>query len=308
MTPLNDKLISFKCLSKTAVIVTTILLGTGSATSLAQNTVSGVSSYNKQDEATRTPTRMKIDLNDPNIAQPQPIPSANVPTANPITHRRINSINERIELLKRLVENERVTAQNTARSAAEVAAENSRKISEPQPVNQTTAASNQPIDSTAPTDGQPQSGDRESLSPESAEPPAEEFESALSIEAPEQPSTSGTQILGGPVDSFELGNSLFLTGNYSAAIKSYQAQMEKDIAPGDKDWIGCLIGCCYRLQNNFKAAESTFRAVTQNKQGNPFAVDYAKWSLSYVDKRRLALSDFEVIEQEINSILAEKTK
>ena len=250
-----------------------------------------VSSYNLP-ETSQTPSRLKIDLTNPNTTQARIVPTADV---TPITGRRINSINERIELLKRLVENERIAAQKLADKARAISAAEAEAKSAPLP----------PVN-TAPLPAPAMTPDPRPTEP--AEAPEEQFQPSLPMESIESPATSGTQILGGPIDSFELGNSLFLTGNYTAAIKSYQDELKKDITASDKDWLRCLIGICYRSQANLEDAEKTFREVTRKKQGNPFAEDYAKWSLSYVEKRRIANVDFQTIEQEINSILSEKTK
>ncbi len=261
---------------------------------------SNVSSYNQPETTdTEKSTRLQIELLDSKAEQPEP---STTQDSTPVTHKRIKSINERIELLKRLVDNERLSAQQAAEKAAQQAAtkptltEIAKPIESPDPTS--------PAADPRPTKQQALEAELREETPSEAQ---AEFKPSLPIGTVQQ-LTSGTQVIGGPVDSFELGNSLFLTGNYEAAIKSYKDQLSKSTAPNDKDWISCLIGCCYRMQDKSKEAETIFRTVANSKQGNPYATDYAKWSLTYLDKRMVAKTEYKTIEQEINSILKERNK
>lgn len=129
------------------------------------------------------------------------------------------------------------------------------------------------------------------------------------IEA-DQPSTvetmkvMGTPVTAKPIDSFELGNSLFLTGNLKAARKSYESRLETAVSPDEEAWLQCLIGSCYRLEGDLVNAETMYREVVRKKDDS-YPVQYARWCLQYVEQKRKLTEQYGMIEAEIQHILTE---
>lgn len=197
--------------------------------------------------------------------------------------KRIESINERIQLLKKLMQQEREQAERQ---------EQEGQLDQLPPNNATT---------------QPNFPNNNSANPTTAEETGqpEEFTPSLPVDPNAASQDAGTPILTQPVNSFELGNSLFMTGNYSAALKSYQAMLNEKPAVEDELWIRCMMGCCYRLQGDFAKAESMFREITNRRLTNSYPSDYAKWSLNYIEKRRISHDQFRLIESELDTVIAE---
>ncbi|MFT7632299.1 MAG: tetratricopeptide (TPR) repeat protein [Mariniblastus sp.] len=108
-------------------------------------------------------------------------------------------------------------------------------------------------------------------------------------------------VMAKPINPFKLGNSLFKTGNISAARRSYDSALA-EADSDEKTWLKCLIACCYRLEGDFESAETTFREVTHLKTGF-YAVDHANWSLDYLEQRRNSLQQFQAIEAEIDGVI-----
>lgn len=204
----------------------------------------------------------------------------------PIDQGRINSINDRISLLKKLAEEEK-------RRAAERAARDAASNVVTMPPTQPETSVNQGDPGTNNFDPTAQTGDSR---PEPFQP------SVPQVDPLQTKAAEATQVLQEPLDPFELGNSLFMTGNYQASIKSYQTIM-KDASREDQVWLQCMMGCNYRLIGDLQKAEELFREVSNNRNGENYAVDYARWSLSYIESRQKTKDEYQVIESEIDSIL-----
>ncbi len=199
--------------------------------------------------------------------------------------KRINSINERISLLKRLGEEDKRRASENSNQAVPVM---------PQPIR----------DSSMPKSPEAESGlNMFDPTGKTADPPVETFAPTLPPANPlAKHVAQAKQVVNQPLDPFELGNSLFMTGNYSASIKSYQTILE-GASDNDQVWLRCMMGCNYRLLNNFRKAEEAFREVSNSRDRESFAVDYSRWSLSYIEARRKSKAEFESIAKEIDSAL-----
>lgn len=210
------------------------------------------------------------------------------PNTNSLDTDRINSINERISLLKRLADEER-------RKAAENASEFANEAPKTPAME-----SNLPVPET-----QQQSEIFDSQMQN--EPPPETFVPTLPPPDPmAKQAAAATKVVNQPLDSFELGNSLFMTGNYSAANKSYNTILDGATA-SDEVWLRCMIGCNFRLLGELQKAEDAFRKASNSRERESYAVDYARWSLAYIEAKRKSQEEFSLIEQSIDSAL-EKIK
>lgn len=231
-------------------------------------------------------------------ARPMPGPGANgsmqqggqAVDKDSVDRGRIDSINERISLLKKLAEEDK-------RRAAEKAAQDAASQIITMPANQPKTPANEV------------SADPNVFDPttQPADPPPEPFQPTVPKTDPLQAKAAeATQVLQEPLDPFELGNSLFMTGNHEASIKSYQTIM-KSASKEDQVWLKCMMGCNYRMIGNLQKAEELFREVSNNRNAESYAVDYARWSLSYIESRRKTIEEYQVLEGEIDTILERMT-
>ncbi len=195
------------------------------------------------------------------------------PSTGLITDGRLNSIHKQLDLLKELVEKDDADREK----ARQAELEKMNAVLKPQP----------PVE----ISNKLPATDPEIELPATKAPPLEDATQQV----------SGTPVVAKPINPFKLASSLFRTGNIAASRKSYQSGLG-DAEPAEKVWLNCLIACCYRLEGNYETAETIFRDVT-NQREDSYAVDYAKWSLDYVDRRRNAAQQFEEIELEIDGIM-----
>lgn len=117
-------------------------------------------------------------------------------------------------------------------------------------------------------------------------------------------SPAGMQVTPVPVDSWELANSLFRTGNYAAARKSYEARLENERDEQEIAWLKCLIGNCLRLEGDLSGAEAKLREVT-NEFKQSYPVDFARWGIEFVQQRRKLTDEFELLSEEIDALVGE---
>ena len=188
---------------------------------------------------------------------------------------RAASIQERILLIRQLINQEKEEAESRAMDA-------SPKIS---------AESSENVPPMSYANVQPQQPEPIEPAAESAEPSPDEFTSATvrPSDPDDEPPTANasdweTKIATEPVDSFELATSLFMTGNYHGAKKTCEARLKSDVEPDEEAWLRCLIGCCQRMIGDYEDAEASFRDVT-NSRLELYPVDYAKWNLGYLRQR-----------------------
>ena len=222
----------------------------------------------------------------PDHPSERPGDEAQLPKSYP-NAARIESIHERINLLKKLIVEERIAAESTQPQSPAFTAESEKNTT------------NQSEPETESTEGDL------GAAPEPIQ-PSDNRDGNL-VPPPAKGPTASIPVVGEPVNSFELANSLFLTGNVSAARKSYEARLTEDTTVDDEAWLKCLIGCCYRLEGNFNKAEELFRDVTNLKQDS-YPVDYSQWCLQYVANRRVSLEQIQAIESEIDGILKKAGK
>jgi tetratricopeptide (TPR) repeat protein len=114
-------------------------------------------------------------------------------------------------------------------------------------------------------------------------------------------SASGFKLVSMPANSMELGNSLFSTGNYSQALRSYESLLQDEKNPVDRAWIKCFAANCYRLQGNVSAAEKLYREVAGARM-NVYAADQAQWYLDFVGRKKQVIADLRLIDEELQPL------
>ena len=115
----------------------------------------------------------------------------------------------------------------------------------------------------------------------------------------------GSQVLAEPVNSLELGNSMYMTANYPAAIRSYSMLLKQKMDNQDAAWLRLMLGCCYRYQDDYSNAESIFRNVTNRRGAGDFLMKHTTWNLQYLEERRKRRDDFQSVEAELDALILE---
>lgn len=184
------------------------------------------------------------------------------------TESRVDGITQRIDLLKDLIARQRA------------AAEAAKQKTQP-PMLVPTQPEPAPLElESAPKQPQPQ--------------PTEP------MLAPE-PNIEGLQVLSTPVNSFELANSLYATGNYSEALKSYELLLADETVPVDRDWLQLFAANCYRQQKEISTAENLYRDVAASK-AQAYPSDQAKWYLDHLTRRKQIAAEMQIIDAELQSL------
>ena len=115
----------------------------------------------------------------------------------------------------------------------------------------------------------------------------------------------GSQVLAEPMNSLELGNSLYMTANYPAAIRSYSMLLKQDMDNQEAAWLRLMLGCCYRYQDDYINAESIFRNVADRRGAGEFLMKHTTWNLQYLEERRKRQDEFLAVETELDALLLE---
>lgn len=187
---------------------------------------------------------------------------------------RLNKINNRLEVFRGMIERE----QQALIQPAELRP-GSNAGSDP-----TAAVTNNPPPEVSSGTSQP----TESFQP-SLPPPTSGF-------------PSGKPVLTEPVNPLELGNSLFMTGNFNSAIKSYQRVLDNSKDRSERAWLRLMIACSQRLLGDLDQAESLFREVTNQRDAGQFASAHARWNLKLIEKRRAANAELKQLQDQLNQL------
>lgn len=223
-----------------------------------------------------------------------------------ITDARVQAINQRIGIIRDLLDR-----QNAAAQAAEAAALATRSaVTVPAPAL-----------SAPPSEPEPESQSQTELelkhpsipvvahSGEHDVPPVESQPADEGSHSPELPATEpvagtplaeGVKVLSTPVNSFELANSLYATKNYSQALKSYEALLVDETQAVDRDWLRCLAANCYRIQGDIPKAEKLYRGVAASR-ANSYPTDHSKWYLDHLARRKKITAEIQFIDADLQT-------
>ena len=198
---------------------------------------------------------------------------------------RIKSIDGRIKLLKSILADERNRKQNEVKPAS------------PTPPDKESILPASP---------------RMHETPEMSETPEmhemsemHEKPEVLKTQEPAQQALIESDIATRAIDSFELGYSLFMTGNFKAASNNFLALLEERQTPAETAWLQCLVGCCDRLQQDFDDAETRFRSTVDEKLAPEVTARHADWNLQYIAQRKQSIDAMKQISMQLEQILKE---
>ncbi len=232
-----------------------------------------------------------------------------------ITDARVQAINQRIGIIRDLLDRQNAAAE--AAEAAEAAALATRSAATV-PAPALSAPPSEP-------ESQPQtelelkhssipvaahSGEHDV--PPVVSQPADEgsHSSELPVTEPVAgtPLAEGVKVLSTPVNSFELANSLYVTKNYSQALKSYEALLVDETQAVDRDWLRCLAANCYRIQGDIPKAEKLYRGVAASR-ANSYPTDHSKWYLDHLARRKKITAEIQLIDADLQTFFpSEKPK
>jgi TolA-binding protein len=232
-----------------------------------------------RDEPTSDPavsTSDMLGVQSKAIAKIKGLPASSTTKGSPavIDTNRIKLINDRIQLLKSLIDEENTAAEEQAISRRP------RLDSEPK----------------AP---QPPAQVRQDQTT-----PPEKFVPSIDPNSPVA-DVPGQQVVTEPVNTLELGYSLYMTGNYSAANRNFQTLLDQKLSPDETAWVHCLLGCGYRIQRDYYKAEKMYRKAGSEKKASPFTTKYANWGLRYIESRQDAIQSMKVVSTELDKLIEE---
>ena len=188
-----------------------------------------------------------------------------------------DDIEERIDLLKRIYEAKRI--------------ENQRKITEAalvMPAKKMMGAI-QPVP------------DRSQV-----EPPAVAVSAPMAVansvqESPEM-SPGADRIFPAPVNAFELGNSLYYTGDLQLALEAYEQVDRTQITAIDGVWLDFMIASCHRRLGQWDEATSLYRDIA-NQNVAPNLTQPAQLWLKQLQLTSQSKTSFQQMESEISSLI-----
>lgn len=192
---------------------------------------------------------------------------------------RVQQIHDRIELLKTIIDEERQAAAEKSMSR-ELPKQPVQKINSPSPAPASGAAVGKQV-------------------VEQVEP-----KFVPSIDTGKL-SSALPDFTAKPVDAVELAYSLYMTGNYSTAVKNLKAALNDKNTPAETAWINCVMGCCYRMQQKLDESEQLFRKTASQKSGAGISGKYARWQLGHIERRRSATEAMRDIETELKLYVQE---
>lgn len=190
-----------------------------------------------------------------------------------VDNQRIDSIKERITLLKNLMDQSDNIMPSTPKQFDSL----------PPPTGLTDTTSRSP-------------GREPETNPETFQP------SEVLVNPPPQLELA-PPLLSKPISTIELGNSLFMIGRYEAAFRSYSQRLETKQA--EDHWPRLATGCCQRQLMDFVDAELIFRQLANEVKAEGYLRDYATWNLDYIKHRQAASDDFKKLAAEFDSIKKE---
>ncbi len=113
-------------------------------------------------------------------------------------------------------------------------------------------------------------------------------ESAGTLDRPEDdiaPTIQATKILSNPVSHLQLGQSLYQTKNYSAALKALDGVNVDTLSESDRSWLELLIALCHRRLGNVDSAEAQLRELA-NTKSTDYPIPVARWWLKHTKSIR----------------------
>ena len=124
---------------------------------------------------------------------------------------------------------------------------------------------------------------------------------------PNGPEFVGQSVVPTAIDPLELANSLFATGNFELALKTYQAAIKRANDPHDVLWTDYFIASCQRIRGDVSQAEVGYRNLAATKRPT-YPVATAQWWLTHLERRKGFQTTLSEIDSQLKVISAEVSK
>jgi tetratricopeptide (TPR) repeat protein len=221
------------------------------------------------------------------------LPSATAIPGESPEQQRLRSIQQRMELIRSLVQQKQEAEAAKQRSAAAADAGT-------QPAADVTSASGT---------GAEQSADGKQVTPAPPEFPLPDLQAGPETVNPKEQASTPPKYLGqtvvpSAVDPLELANSLFQTGNYELALKTYLAVADKLDKPQDALWTEYFIASCRRILGDLPNAEKGYRGLVESRRPTR-PVEAARWWLENVERRKNIESTINQIDSYLQGVTQE---
>lgn len=122
-----------------------------------------------------------------------------------------------------------------------------------------------------------------------------------------KPSVAAERIMPKPVNSLALGESLYRTRNFPAALKVLKTVDSSGLSQSDRTWLDLLIALCQRRTGEYEAAEGTLRDIA-NEESSDYPVKAAKWWLKQAQASQETLTKMKTLSAEYDSLLERSKK
>jgi hypothetical protein len=279
-------------------------------------------SLNELIELTRQ-TRSQIDAEQQQQSTDAPVSKNIAPAgegrASPELHAQrtqsLDAIRDRIRLLRQLrLESSKVTGSSAPATGGDVyvstrppalvdsrthsTTNSAAKSEEPLPDSSTPAAA-------AAGSGPPTSSRAGAVGLPPALGSSAHSETAAPVNDP-QSSIPAARILPAAVDAFELGQSLYRTRNYAAALKALQSVPAEMLSSEDQTWLELLIALCQRRLDNSDKAVGRLREIS-NAAAKDQMITVARWWLKQTEATNDTQAYWDQISQDADA-LAERFK
>ncbi len=116
------------------------------------------------------------------------------------------------------------------------------------------------------------------------------------------PQVQATVILPHPVSHLQLGQSLYRTGNYAAALKALQDVDVDTLAESDRTWLELLRALCQRRLGDIDSAEARLREIA-NVASEDYPIPVARWWLKQTEIIRNTELIFEQTSSELETLI-----
>jgi hypothetical protein len=157
--------------------------------------------------------------------------------------------------------------------------------------------------------GAEQSADGKQVTPAPPEFPLPDLQAGPEAVNPKEQASTPPKYLGqtvvpSAVDPLELANSLFQTGNYELALKTYLAVADKLDKPQDALWTEYFIASCRRILGDLPNAEKGYRGLVESRRPTR-PVEAARWWLENVERRKNIESTINQIDSYLQGVTQE---
>ena len=110
------------------------------------------------------------------------------------------------------------------------------------------------------------------------------------------------RILKSPVDTMQLGESLYRTKNFAAALRALQSIDIKTLSKSDVAWRDLMLALCHRRTGNTSESEAILRDLA-NAKGADFSGSMARWWLKQTTMTDEVRPMVQAIDEELDTLI-----